>query len=84
MHAADVWHLGLFTGPGSRTESNLTESGSAVPTTHLHPPPTHKGGICVRRYMTLENCAGTKTPVIHIENVYQKQRESLVLFIQRQ
>lgn len=42
VHAEDVWHLALFTGTGLRTESNLTESGSAVPTTHLRTPPTHE------------------------------------------
>lgn len=38
--AADVWHLDLFIGTGSGTESNPIKPGSTTPTTNLH---THTG-----------------------------------------
>lgn len=39
--AADVWHLDLFIGTGSGTESNPIKPGSTTPTTNLH---THTHG----------------------------------------
>lgn len=67
VHAEDVWHLALFTGTGLRTESNLAESGSAV-LRHTYTRLQHmnKGDIGVMFYVTLDNSAGTKTPVSHI------------------
>lgn len=36
VRATDVWHLDLFIGTGSGTESNPTKPGSTTPTTRLH------------------------------------------------